>query len=59
MMKHNHQPESPLISGGGTNGEGSGRPAFEFQIIDKPTHMKNIKRVKFAQDDSVISNHDK
>ena len=37
MMKHNHQSDPPFISEEGANGGGNARPAFEFQVIDKPT----------------------
>ena len=37
MMKHNHPSDAPLISGNGVNEDDNLRPAFEFQVIDKPT----------------------
>ena len=37
MMKHDHQSDHPLVSGDGANVGDNVRPAFEFQVIDKPT----------------------
>ena len=37
MMKNDHQSDHPLVSVDGANVGDNVRPAFEFQVIDKPT----------------------
>ena len=55
MMKHNHESDPPLISGNGANGGDNLRPAFEFQVIDKPkfgfvetSEMDGIDTIKLS-----------
>ena len=56
MMKHNHQSDPPFISEEGVNGGGNARPAFEFQVIDKPT-LSFFETSDMASTDSIkVSN---
>ena len=57
MMNHDHESDNPLVSGDGANVGDNVRPAFEFQVIDKPTvgffetsNMPDMNSIK-------VSNH--